>query len=45
MDDLFKIDISFPVPAFRTRQLPIPPDKYRDNAGGTVIKGLCKRGG
>ena len=48
MDDLFEIDISFPVPAFSylpfITLLPIPPDSYRDKAGGTVIKGLCKRG-
>ena len=28
MDDLFKIDISFPVPGFS--YLPIAPDSYRD---------------
>ena len=49
MDDLFKIYINFPVPAFSylpfITLLPIPPDSYRDKAGGTGIKGLCKRGG
>ena len=42
MGDLFKIDISFPVPAFSylpfITLLPIPPDSYRDKAEERVLK-------
>ena len=42
MDDLFKIDISFPVPAFSylpfITLLPIPPDSYRDKAEERLLK-------
>jgi hypothetical protein len=42
MDDLFKIYINFPVPAFSylpfITLLPIPPDSYRDKAEERLLK-------